>query len=506
VKPTGEHEFADRTLTLRYRFVHVLYQNMLYGTLQPTRRAALSGRVASAIVRYQGDQSPAGAAQLAILFEAARDFSRAAALYLEAARHSATLFAFREAVALSRRGLKAVQALPDGPARVQQELGLQLILGLSLRSIQGWAAPEVEQVYTRARQLCAELGDNLELFPVLWGLTLFHAIRGDLRIFQPLAEQLLAQANESGKQADFVAAHQMMASVNEFLGNTVASSEHFERAVELYRPEQHLSFISRFGLDPGMISLALSVRPLWFLGYPDRSLARILETVAHARTLNHPISIVFAVCLAENIRLLRGEPQEAVALGDEMIAICREYGLAQEVEWGRSFQGLALADLGRADEGVEQLRDSLTVQARISAGLLKPTFLAHLAEALWKANRPDEGLEVIAEGFQASEEGLERYYVAELHRLRGELLRAKGDLAGAERSFQAALDFARQQGAKSLELRAATGLARLMHADGRSAPAHDLLAAIHGWFTEGHDTRDQVEAAALLAQLREGRI
>src|SRR5262249_640501 len=154
VRPAGEEEFADRTLTLRYRFVHVLYQNMLYGSLQPTRRAGLSARVAASIVRHQGDQSPAHAAQLAILFEAARDFRNAAAQYLEAARHAATLFAFREAVSLSRRGLRSVQALAEDPERVQQELGLQLILGLSLRSIQGWAAPEVEKIYTRARYLC----------------------------------------------------------------------------------------------------------------------------------------------------------------------------------------------------------------------------------------------------------------------------------------------------------------------------------------------------------------
>ncbi|HEX2453690.1 MAG TPA: protein kinase [Vicinamibacterales bacterium] len=498
VKPAGEQEFADRTLTLRYRFVHVLYQNMLYASLQPTRRASLSGRVAASVVAHQGDQSPAGAAQLAILFEGARDFRNAAAQYLEAARHAATLLAFREAVALSRRGLKAVQALPEDPLRVQQELGLQLILGLSLRSIQGWAAPEVEKIYTRARYLCQELGDTPELFPVLWGLTLYHAIRGDLSVFQPLAEQLLAQANETKQQAYLVAAHQMMASVNEFLGNTVASSEHFEQAIALYRPEQHLAFISRFGLDPGMIALALSVRPLWFLGFPDRSLARIQETVTRARALKHPISIVFAVCLAENIHLLRGEAAEATALGNEMIAVCREYGLAQEVEWGRSFQGLALADLGRAEEGVKQLKDSLAVQERISAGLLKPTFLAHLAEALLKAGRFEEGLHAIDAAFEASEQGLERYYVAELHRLRGELLQRIGNTGAAEESFRSAIGFARTQGARSFELRALTGLVRLLHGTDREGDARYALTALYQTFTEGHATRDLQEAAALL--------
>ena len=251
---------------------------------------------------------------------------------------------------------------------------------------------------------------------------------------------------ETSKPENLVAAHQMMASVNEFLGRTVTSSEHFEKSVGLYSPEQHLAFISQFGLDPGMISLALSVRPLWFLGYADKSMARIQETVTLARAMKHPISIVFAVALAENIHLLRGEAAEAAFLGDEMIAVCREYGLAQEVEWGRCFQALALADLGRVDDGVAQLRDSLAVQAGMHAGLLRPTFLAHLAEALLKADRPDEGLQAVAEGFEAADRGLERYYVAELHRLRAELHRRKGDDAAAERSFGEAMDFARDAG------------------------------------------------------------
>jgi len=501
VKLAGEETFPDHTPTLRYRFVHVLYQNVLYGSLQPTRRASLSAKVAQALVAHHGPIQPTISAQLALLYEAARDHGNAASHFLVAAQHAAGLFAFHEAVALSQRGLQVLKALPEGPARSQQELGLQMILGLSLRSIQGWAAPEVERVYTRARRLCEQLGDPPEVFPVLWGLTLFHAIRGDLRVFRPLAEQLLAQAERTGDPGFLVAAHQMMASVNEFEGDTVRSSEFFEQAVAAHSPAEHLTYTARFGLDPGMISRALSPRPLWFLGYPDRAMARAEETVALARQLRQPISLVFAICLAENMRLLRREPEEAVTLGGEMIAMCREFGLAQEVEWGRSFQGLALADLGRAEEGAEQLRDSLEVQRRLNAGLLRPTFLAHLAEALLKAGRPDEGLAALDEAEAWAERTLERYDVAEIHRVRADLLLVKGDEDGAAASFDAALAFARRQGAKSLELRAAMGLARLVAARGRVREARDLVAGVYGWFTEGFETGDLVEARRLLDEL-----
>ena len=254
---------------------------------------------------------------------------------------------------------------------------------------------------------------------MLWGLTLFHAIRGDLRVFLPLAEQLLAQARRNhARQRTAWPRNQMMASVNEFLGNTVASSEHFERAVGEYDPHQTLLYTTTFGLDPGMISLSLSPRPLWVLGFADRALARIEDTVALARRLKQPISMVFAICLASNVRLLRGESDAGIAHAEEEIALCREYGLAQELEWGRSYHGLALATLGRTEEGIAELTDSLAAQRRISAGLLRGMFLTFLAEALAAANRPDEGLAAVDEAEAHAEQSLERFYLAETYRVR----------------------------------------------------------------------------------------
>ncbi len=501
VRAIGEQEVPDRTLTLRYRFVHVLYQNVLYASFQPTRRASLSGKVAAALARHHGPNAPGVAAELAMLYESARDFPQAAARFLVAAQHAAGLFGFREAAGLAKRGLSALEALPEDAARLQQELGLQLILGLSLRSFLGWAAPEVEKVYTRARELCSKLGDPPELFPVLWGLTLVHAIRGNLRIFRTLAEQLLAQAEQTGTTTFLVAGHQMMASVCEFMGETVESSEHFERAVALHDPAQHVYYSANFGLDPGMIARAISIRPLWYLGLADRSLDRMRETLALARSVKQPITLAFAIILAEHIRLLRGELNEAVALGDEAIALCREYSLAQEMEWARCFQALAYAHLGRAEEGVEQLKDSLGAMDRINAGLLRATFLAHLGEALLKAGRPDEGLRAVADGFVAAEKTLERWDVAELHRVRGELLRQLARIDEAEESFRASIAVARPQGARALELRAATGLARLLKDAGRTGEARELLDGVYGTFVEGLDTRDLVEARELLSAL-----
>jgi tetratricopeptide (TPR) repeat protein len=498
VKRGNEYEFPDLTLTLQYQFVHVLYQNMLYASLQPTRRTALSGRVARSLVSH-GETTPGGAARLAVLFEAARDFPTSAQYYFAAAQHSVGLFGFREALSLAERGLKALRGMPDGPARTQQELGLQMIRGLALRMMKGWAAAELEPIFARARELCHQLDDPPEVFPVRWALTLFHAIRGDLRVYRERAAELMIQAEQSGNPAYLVAAHHLVGVSLEFLGNMVESSQVLDRARELHRPADHMTYTAMFGLDPGMIGRAMSSRPLWALGYPDRADARARESLALARSQRQPITLAFALVVAQGIHLYRGEAQEAVSMGDEIVALSREYELKQETEWGRSFQGAALAALGRTSEGIDQLKDSLAVQQAIGSGLVRTAFLALLAEMLAVAGRVDEGFRAVDEGFVHAETTLEGGYLAELHRTRGELLVASGNLSGAEDSLRRAIEVAREQQAKSFELRAATSLGRLLLDAGRRDDARGVLAPVYGWFTEGHTTRDLIAARATLS-------
>lgn len=501
VKRRSERELPDLTLTLQYQFVHVLYQNMLHATLQPTRRAALSGRVARALVAHHGDQTASLAGRLATLFDAGRDFAASAQYYFSAAQHAVGLFAFREALSLAERGLKVLRGLPDSVQRLQQELGLHMIRGLALRSMKGWAAPEIEPVFARARQLCHELNDPPELFPVLWAITLFHGIRGDLRIYRERADELMVLAETSGKPAFLMAAHHLVGVSREFLGDMVEASRVLDRGRELHVPAEHLTYTAMFGLDPGMISRAMSSRPLWVLGFPDRADERAKEALALARSQRQPLTLAFALVVAQGIHLYRGEAQEALTMGDEIVGLCREYELAQETEWGRSFQGSALASLGRTNEGIDQLKDSLAVQQAIGSGLVRTAFLALLGEALAAAGRLEEGLRAVDEGFAHAERTLERGYLAELHRVRGELLRLSGSEAAAEQSLRMALDCAVQQQAKSFELRAATALARWLVASGRREEAQAVLAPVYDWFTEGHSTKDLKTARALLEEI-----
>lgn len=245
----------------------------------------------------------------------------------------------------------------------------------------------------------------------------------------------------------------------------------------------------------------MTSRPLWALGYPDRARERALETLTLARSQRQPMTLAFALVVMQGIYLYRGEAADALKIGDELTTLCREYGLRQEAEWSRSFQGFALALLGRTGEGIDQLKDSLAVQHAMSAGLVRPTFLALLADALRQEGRVEEGMKAVDEGLAHAERTFEGGYVAELHRVRGELLRLTGNEAAAEGSFRTACDYARGQQTRSLELRAATGLAKLLRATGRAADARGVLAPVYDWFTEGDHTTDLIVARTTLAEM-----
>ena len=501
VRRGEESEFPDRSLTLNYQFVHVLYQNALFDSLQPTRRATLSGRVARVLVARHGNQVASVAARVAVLFEAARDFSACAQYFYIASARSAELFAFREALSLAERGLDAVSALPEGPARKQQEVILQMMKGIALRSTSGWATPQIEGVFTRARQLCQEMADPPELIPVLWATTLFLLIRGDLIACRERGDELMRQAERSGVQSYRMAANHLAGVVREFIGDMVESSRLLERCRELHNPSEGRINAATYGQDPGTLGRAMSARPLWALGYPDRAIQRATETLAIARAQKMPTVIAFALVVIHGIHLYRGEAAEALAVGEELKALCREYELPQEAAWSKGFQGYALYLLGRHDEGIDVLKESLAEQQAISAGLVRSAFLALLADALRQSGHVEEGLQAIKEGLAHAELNSEGGYVAELHRVRGELLLVAGDAEAGEASLREALEYAARQQTKSFEIRTATALAKLLLAQDRRDEARGILTPVYNWFTEGHNTTDLVKARTVLSEI-----
>jgi predicted ATPase len=501
-----EHDLPDGTHTPRYGFVHVLYQNALYAALTPARKTAWSAAAARAFLDHYGEKNPAVATELALLFEAARDPAQAATHFLQAAQNAVRVHASREAVVLARRGLALLQTLPDTPARARQEQALLHALGVSLVATQGFASTEVEQTYVRARELCLRAEDNSALFPVLYGLWNVCLLRCELSRCKDLAMQMLALAQGQSNPVLLLQAHNVLQQPLLHLGEFTAARSHQEQVLTLYDPPHHRTLTAVYGEDPGVGCMLYGAVTLWCLGYPDQALRSVRAARRLADELSNPFDLARALYFGAFTYVCRREARLAQELAEALIRLSSEQGFAMLLHGGMIVRGWCLAEQGSAGEGIGPMRQGLAGWQATGALSHRPYHLALLAEALAREGQAQEGLTALGEALTLSTTSGERFLEAELHRLRGQLLLA-GAAAGspawgaAEASFHQALDVARAQQARSLELRAVMSLGRLYQQQGRQAEARPLLTETYRWFTEGFDTPDLREAKALLEEV-----
>jgi predicted ATPase len=505
VRLIREQTFPDRTLTLRYVFVHVLYQNSLYAALPPTRKAAWSAAAARALLGHHGEKSAALAAELAILFETARDHQSAADHYLVAAGNAARIFAHHEAVALARRGIAQLQMLPESPDRARREIPLQVTLGVQLQVVHGYAAPEAERTYARARALCEQVQETPSHFLVLWGLWMYYEVGSHLQKSRELAEQLYALAQRDQESAHVLQAHMALAVASFSVGDPAATREHTEKAVAVYDSKRHGNHTHLYGQDPKATSLAFGAVALWLLGYPDQARQRSHEAVALSRELGHPTSSGLALYFASILQQYLREVPAVHEYAEATMAIGTEHGLSLWLANGLIMSGWALAEQGAYADGIARVRQGLTAWMDTGAETHRTYFLGLLAESLDRGGQVEEGLGVLAEALEQVRGSGTVFHEAELHRLHGEFLLRREATNGAHREAEAcfgrALTIARRQQARSLELRAAISLTHLCQAQNRPAEARQALADCYGWFSEGFDTPDLRQAKALLEQI-----
>jgi predicted ATPase len=396
-----------------------------------------------------------------------------------------------------------LQTLPATPERGQQELMLHIALGASLIATTGYAAPEVEQTYARARQLCHHLADPHQLFPALHGLRNYYQVRAEYQTSRTLGEQLLTLAQQAQDSAMLLVAHRALGTTLLLLGAAASSHMHLAQGMALYNPQRHRASAFLFGEDAGMICFSRAAWTLWWLGYPERGLVRNDEAVFLAQQSAHPFSLGFALTSAAVFHQCRREGGTARERAEVAIILATEQGFPFWRAFGLILHGWALAYQGQAQEGLEQIQQGLTAWRATGAEQLRSYFLALLAEAYGAIGSPAAGLMAITEALTLVDNTGERWYEPELHRLKGALLlqQSADHHAEAQACFQQALDLARSLQAKSWELRAATSLARLWQQLGKCDEAYQLLAVVYGWFTEGFDTADLQEAKALLEEL-----
>ena len=505
----GVGEFPDGSITGRYGFIHSLYVNALYERIPAARRAKLHKDMAEQGEVIYGSRVGEIAAELAVHFEQGRDYKRAAKYLQKAGDNAIRRFAYREAVGLARRGLGLLKRLPESAERAEQDLCLQLTLGVPLIATEGYAAPDVGIVYTRARELCQQLGERAEISEVLWGLRTFYALRSELMAAREIAEEAVELAQRSEDRGLAVRGHWMMLSTCMHLGEFAAAVENFKKGISLYDPGLHVDDAYVYALNPGIAMPSLAAWVLWFLGLPDQSLARIHEGLTLARALAEPNGLAHALCFAAVLHQLRREERMAQEYAEEATAVSREHGLAMYPILATVIRGWSLFDEERPEESIEQMREGLELLQATGTEFIRPHFLGLLADALGKAHQHEEALRMIDEAVSFTDRHRERYYQAELYRLKGELLlkqsKSRGVLsddgptlvAEAERCFNESIRIARQQQAKSWELRAVMSMARLYQGHGKQDHARRLLTQIYESCTEGFDTIDLREARAL---------
>jgi predicted ATPase len=465
-------ELPDGTMTSRYKFSHVLYLDVPYGLLPPMRRAQIHGRIGQSGEAIYGDRVGEIAAELAMHFEQARDMPRAVKYLLQAAENARHRSAQHEAAALASRGLRALATLPDTPTRAQQELNLRVILGVSLMAIKGFAAAEVEDIYQRARALCAEQGASTQSFTVHWLLGLFHYFRAEMQQAHEIARQLLAMAADLGDPFVVIEANRAVGVTLVDLGRFDEALTHLDTVSALYETASYRVQASFAGQDPKVVSECFAARALWALGDPDRAMERLGRGLSLADALSHVESQVVATYFAAHLHQLRGEPSQTQERAETVIALADEYGLELWLAFGHIHRGWALAEQGQVDEGIQELRRGLADYEATGARLWRAHFLGLLAQAFGRAGRIEEGLTAAADALTLVQQTGENFSTAELYRLQGELLalRAadgnKSVAPKARESFERALSIARTQRATSWERRTDTSLARVRDRQG----------------------------------------
>jgi class 3 adenylate cyclase/DNA-binding SARP family transcriptional activator/predicted ATPase len=487
----------------RYLFKHALVQDAVYTSLMRSRRQQIHAQIAQALEEQFPDVAASQPEILAHHFTAAGLTERGVVYWKQAGQHACDRSAFVEATRHFNTAIELLKTLPDTPARTQQELALHVDLGAALIATRGHPSVEVEDAYLKAHALCLRMGQTPELAPVLLGLWRCYIARSQLRTARDLAEGLLQLSQLNDDPALAVVAHYALGNSSLLLAELSEARRHFEEGILRYAPEQRRGSVFGSAQDPGVACQGYSALCLWLLGYPDQARIRGQDALALAHALEHPFSVAFAQCCFAFVSQFRRDVRNAYEQAEAAVALATEHGFAAWAAVATSFRGWALSMEGKTEKGVTELQQGMAALRAMGAGIWLPFRCTMLAEAFDLLGNKKEALQSLAEAQTLLDQTEERWWEAEMYRLQGTLLLRHSitPLAEAETWLQRALDVARRQQAKSLELRAATSLARLWRDQGKHREARDMLAPVYGWFTEGFGTVDLREARELLDQL-----
>jgi tetratricopeptide (TPR) repeat protein len=485
-----------------YTFKHALVQEAAYESLLKHTRQQLHARVVDALREQFPERVESEPEVVARHAEVAGRTDDAIIYYGQAGEQAQARSAHEEALGQLRKAIVLLETRPSGAERDARELTLRLALGGSLIAARGYAHPEAAVAYERAAALGAAAGDAARLGVARTGLAACYTNRGEVERGRALVAEVLTAAEARGDCEQALLAHCQIAIPEHYQGKFVSSLAHCDRAIALYDPAQHHELTRVLGDDPGISALNFCSGNLWHLGQADAGLARAREAVALARRLTDPFSLVYALSFETVVYWYRGDLAAQCERATEVMALSEAQGFPFWLGVGRVFHGAA-GVLAGEPAALPEILDGLALFGETGNQLGAPTLFAVLAEAQRAAGQPAEAQRTVATALAVAAQTGQPFLDADLHRLDGDLFLATGGPADeAAARYRRALATAHEQGARSLELRAATSLARLWRDQGKRAEARDVLAPVYGWFTEGFDTRDLVDAKALLEELR----
>ncbi|HEY1373322.1 MAG TPA: AAA family ATPase [Candidatus Binatia bacterium] len=503
----GIEKWPDGTSASRYAFRHALYQNVIYNGQTTFKKARLHQLIGERLESGYKAATDDVAAELALHFERAGAENLAIKYFVQAAQKALRNCAYQEAIGYADTGLKLLESLPPNQSR-EWELILQFVKGIAFASAKGYASAESNEPFSRARMLSEEVRNDSIVFQTFAGLWSFHIVRADLTSALDLGQQMLRMSRRTRNPIFFRIAHMATGIVFFYLGDLIAARHHLEKSCRSFDREIPNFDTSVYGWDPENIVLCYSAQAYRLLGELRKAQGAEKRAIERARELRSPFHEAFAGALLSVYYGYCGYEKEALHSAETALLISNEGGFEHPLALATVLRGWALAKTGYQSEGILLIEAGKAKWKATGAQLGMPIFLALEAEVFLDSGRIQEGLASIEEGLATSRKNHDCNYDAELYRLKGELLMrfanhksTNGWTGQAEECFRRAIQTARRQKARSLELKATMSLGRLRRSQGRRKEAKAMVTKIYNWFTKDFEAPLLLDARKLINEL-----
>ncbi|MGY8634584.1 adenylate/guanylate cyclase domain-containing protein [Bradyrhizobium sp. 14AA] len=478
--------------SLRFAFKHALLCDAIYDSLLRSKRQQIHADIAAVLQHDFSELAENQPQILAYHHQEAGDHQSAIRCWFESGRRALAHSANAEAIASFRKALQLLDALPETPERIKQEIDLQLALGIPLIAVQGYASAETREAFSRAHVLCLQLGDVPEYFQALFGLWGHSWMGGKNDDALRLAGEFLSRSRALSQPVPLMMAHRVMGSTLLTMGHFRSSADHFMDSIELSAGKGKQPLSNLYMVEPQAASLLLLSWDLWFLGYPDQSLSRVSDALALGQDLGHSYTVAFAHYMTSVVHLLRGEAGRAFESAEKSFQISQEQRFSLYAILSRISRGRAAGELGRLEQALEDIPLGLDEARRSGVGFMRPMMVSWLADLYARTGEIQNALSIVEGILLDISEVTGRSWESELHRQNAQLLLVgnPSKTREAELHLKRSIEVARGQSAKSLELRAVTSLAELWRTEGRPDEARAVLEPILRWFDEGAETAD----------------